>query len=471
MDDGEANFLIKECGGRTARTAGYWSEEYFSVPNHMGIENLEYELKEGDYFNAPGMEEAVALLTNANLEAKIPDLVDSYIQSLYDNAPSPDHFLDAAKWEFMQFVQKVVDELLGDWEDEDPYDTFQGGIDEAVKQLADLLTEEEWFGAIGGDPEYNDFGSKLHDLADAIASATKGNERSIFDQLESELWPAVAEMSVADKEWETLEENIRYAYEQAKEGVIESAQEIIGEDVEELQDELKLLTQDLERGMIDQDDFDSAAADIQHQIDQLLGHHQEDRRQVRMFAKTAEFVDWEMEVGGEDFTTDNELQEILKVYIPTVVENNADILLTDATIELIFDDEDEDGRIVQGVFTVTDTGRVVGSGEWSADITVLEPYKRYQLDYVRVTDWEEEAPPAPDDDDLRNNIVIQMARQGYDLGIEGTYVSTHVDVEDALRAAKEWGEENNIYLDIYYINERGNVDLVDEDGNIIQSWV
>jgi hypothetical protein len=103
---------------------------------------------------------------------------------------------------------------------------------------------------------------------------------------------------------------------------------------------------------------------------------------------------------------------------------------------------------------------------------------------------EDDELPAPDEADLREAYVVRDKRRG--LGYEVVYdgkvldpgvVSTFVrgrqtslprvldSLTDAARIASKHMENGNYFPDIYYVNERGNVTLLDKDGNEVRSWV
>jgi hypothetical protein len=73
---------------------------------------------------------------------------------------------------------------------------------------------------------------------------------------------------------------------------------------------------------------------------------------------------------------------------------------------------------------------------------------------------------------MEQGVVIQDARRGgYDVGAEGSHYRHASDFDHALSIARDWMDRTGVYPNLFYVNERGNVDLLDERGNILQSWV
>lgn len=79
----------------------------------------------------------------------------------------------------------------------------------------------------------------------------------------------------------------------------------------------------------------------------------------------------------------------------------------------------------------------------------------------------------PSNEELRESVVITDRRRGpgYNVVFGRDAIAHGVDWDDAVRAANTWMGRNKYWPDMYYINERGNVDLLDHKGNIIASWV
>lgn len=77
----------------------------------------------------------------------------------------------------------------------------------------------------------------------------------------------------------------------------------------------------------------------------------------------------------------------------------------------------------------------------------------------------------PDRDDLEDAAVIEDSRGGYDLSFTGKFIRTFGDFDDALKAANREMKRQKYWPDIYYINDHGNVDLLDARGKSLRSWV
>lgn len=89
-------------------------------------------------------------------------------------------------------------------------------------------------------------------------------------------------------------------------------------------------------------------------------------------------------------------------------------------------------------------------------------------------DWDEEDVEfsEPDEDEIRDNAVIYTPAWGKTtLFIEGKHIGNYDDSDAALAAFRHWTEHNSFFPSIYVVNERGNTDLVDSNGNILASWV
>lgn len=83
----------------------------------------------------------------------------------------------------------------------------------------------------------------------------------------------------------------------------------------------------------------------------------------------------------------------------------------------------------------------------------------------------------PDDDafsaeEMRTGFTISDGRRGgYDVVHEHKHVGHYEDMDEALDAIEEEMERSKFYPNIYYVNDHGNVDLLDGDGNVIESRV
>jgi hypothetical protein len=76
------------------------------------------------------------------------------------------------------------------------------------------------------------------------------------------------------------------------------------------------------------------------------------------------------------------------------------------------------------------------------------------------------------DEEMRSGFVISDSRRGgYDVVHEGKSVGKYDDMDDALEAIEAEMKRSNFYPNIYYVNDHGNVDLLDSEGNVIESRV
>lgn len=80
---------------------------------------------------------------------------------------------------------------------------------------------------------------------------------------------------------------------------------------------------------------------------------------------------------------------------------------------------------------------------------------------------EELEPLEPQEDDC----IISDSRNGYTVKCELDHLGEFPDMDDALKAVNDWMEKKKFYPNIYFINDHGNIDLIDREGNIIDSRV
>jgi hypothetical protein len=93
-------------------------------------------------------------------------------------------------------------------------------------------------------------------------------------------------------------------------------------------------------------------------------------------------------------------------------------------------------------------------------------------DYLYKKVAQEEAEEGyPSDAELESSAVIQDSRDGYAVSLEGQYIDSFREWDDALAALEEEMEAVQYWPDIYYVNERGNVSMLDAQGNELMSWV
>jgi hypothetical protein len=83
---------------------------------------------------------------------------------------------------------------------------------------------------------------------------------------------------------------------------------------------------------------------------------------------------------------------------------------------------------------------------------------------------EQDSAPSIEDDDF----VLQDGDRfsgGIDVFRGGRKFGNYEDKRDALRAIEKRMERDQFFPNIWYVNERGNTDLLDGNGNIVRSWV
>lgn len=88
------------------------------------------------------------------------------------------------------------------------------------------------------------------------------------------------------------------------------------------------------------------------------------------------------------------------------------------------------------------------------------------------TDDEEQDDDAFSDEEMQSGFVISDARHGgYDVAHEHKHVGHYSDIDEALDAIEAEMKRSNFFPNVYYVNDHGNVDLLDGDGNVIESRV
>ena len=92
---------------------------------------------------------------------------------------------------------------------------------------------------------------------------------------------------------------------------------------------------------------------------------------------------------------------------------------------------------------------------------------------------EDDEEPEEDDEDvfsdeeMQSGYVISDARnaEGYVVVHEHRHFGNYDDMDSALDAIDQAMERDKFYGNVYYVNDHGNVDLLDGDGNTIKSRV
>jgi hypothetical protein len=76
------------------------------------------------------------------------------------------------------------------------------------------------------------------------------------------------------------------------------------------------------------------------------------------------------------------------------------------------------------------------------------------------------------DEEMREGYVISDAKRGgYDVSLQRRHMKHFADKDEALDYISEHMEKEQVFPNIYYVNDHGNVDLLDEDGKILESRV
>lgn len=74
------------------------------------------------------------------------------------------------------------------------------------------------------------------------------------------------------------------------------------------------------------------------------------------------------------------------------------------------------------------------------------------------------------DEEMQSGFVISDSRRGgYDVVHEHKHVGHYEDMDEALEAIEAEMKSSNFYPNIYYVNDHGNVELLDASGNVIDS--
>ncbi len=150
----------------------------------------------------------------------------------------------------------------------------------------------------------------------------------------------------------------------------------------------------------------------------------------------------------------------------------------DRWLESDYDDqfEDEDGDLVT-IWNIGDEDRKQFPHLTEDRVAFVERSDGFWIE-VEVPEppadgGDEEVEP-PSADDLQTEAVLSDARGGgYNLSIEGKHIRKFgADRDEAVRYVSRWMKEHNFRPNLYYVNDHGNIDLLDnETGEVIRSWV
>jgi len=87
-------------------------------------------------------------------------------------------------------------------------------------------------------------------------------------------------------------------------------------------------------------------------------------------------------------------------------------------------------------------------------------------------EFEEEDDDIFSDEEMAQGYVISDARGGgYNVTHEHQHFEHYRSIENAIEEINDEMEREKFYGNIYYVNDHGNVDLLDQDGNVVKSRV
>jgi hypothetical protein len=72
---------------------------------------------------------------------------------------------------------------------------------------------------------------------------------------------------------------------------------------------------------------------------------------------------------------------------------------------------------------------------------------------------------------LHDDCFISCNGFKYEAGREGKHLGTFIEFDDALNCINERQKADGWFYDIWFINDHGNLELIDHKGRVIQSWV
>jgi hypothetical protein len=141
--------------------------------------------------------------------------------------------------------------------------------------------------------------------------------------------------------------------------------------------------------------------------------------------------------------------------------------------------EDEYGDDWMSVLTETfdGWGFKVSASEFAEAIrgTDAEKFVDIEPEEEELEEDDEPEDEEPEDDifsaeEMQSGFVISDSRNGgYEVAHEHKHIGHYEDMDDALEAIEAEMKRSNFYPNIYYVNDHGNVDLLDGDGNVIES--
>jgi len=141
--------------------------------------------------------------------------------------------------------------------------------------------------------------------------------------------------------------------------------------------------------------------------------------------------------------------------------------------------EKEHGDEASAVFRETFDGFMweLSPQEFADAIEGTGAEKFIEIDEPEESEGDEEPEDDEEDDvfseeEMQSGYIISDARRGgYSVSHEGKSVGSYDDMDEALDAIEDAMKRSNFFPNVYYVNDHGNVDLLDGDGNTIKSRV
>jgi hypothetical protein len=126
--------------------------------------------------------------------------------------------------------------------------------------------------------------------------------------------------------------------------------------------------------------------------------------------------------------------------------------------------------------------------EWDGPFKTLAEARQHIIDFHEVdpdtgeelgAEEEQDEDEGDGDDDggdlasqaAENVVISDASRGGYDVSRYGKHRGHEVEWDDAFALAGRLARDGNVQLDIFYVNDHGNISLLDERGREIKSRV
>ena len=68
-------------------------------------------------------------------------------------------------------------------------------------------------------------------------------------------------------------------------------------------------------------------------------------------------------------------------------------------------------------------------------------------------------------------VITDSGSRGYSVKADGNFLETTNDFDTAMEIALKWMKDNNFWPNLFYVNDHGNISMLDHKGNEIRSWV